>query len=81
MPVAHRIPMAIIGHWNKKGIMLEEFGFWDNGEFLKSQTEAGLQPPPLAAQKRKRPALPGVFLIWWTVKDSNLGPIDRALAT
>jgi len=32
---AHRIPMATIGHWNKQGIMFEEFLFWDNGEFMK----------------------------------------------
>jgi hypothetical protein len=25
--------MATIGHWNKQGIMFEEFLFWDNGEF------------------------------------------------
>jgi len=32
---AYRIPMATIGHWNKQGIMLEEFLYWDNGEFMK----------------------------------------------
>lgn len=32
---AYRIPMATIGHWNKDGIMFEEFLFWDNGEFMK----------------------------------------------
>jgi hypothetical protein len=32
---AYRIPMATIGHWNKQGIMFEEFLFWDNGEFMK----------------------------------------------
>lgn len=32
---AYRIPMATIGHWNKEGIMFEEFLFWDNGEFMK----------------------------------------------
>ena len=31
----YRIPMATIGHWNKDGIMFEEFLFWDNGEFMK----------------------------------------------
>jgi hypothetical protein len=32
---AYRIPMATIGHWNKEGVMFEEFLFWDNGEFMK----------------------------------------------
>jgi len=32
---AYRIPMATIGHWNKDGIMFEEYLFWDNGEFMK----------------------------------------------
>jgi len=32
---AYRIPMATLGHWNKDGIMFEEFLFWDNGEFMK----------------------------------------------
>lgn len=32
---AYRIPMATIGHWNKEGIMFEEYLFWDNGEFMK----------------------------------------------
>jgi hypothetical protein len=32
---AYKIPMATIGHWNKQGIMFEEFLFWDNGEFMK----------------------------------------------
>ena len=32
---AYRIPMATIGHWNKDGIMFEEFLFWDNGEFMR----------------------------------------------
>ena len=32
---AYRIPMATIGHWNKDGIMFEEFLFWDNGEFME----------------------------------------------
>ena len=27
--------MATIGHWNKEGIMFEEYLFWDNGEFTK----------------------------------------------
>ena len=37
----YRIPMATIGHWNKEGIMFEEFLFWDNGEFMK---QIGLAP-------------------------------------
>lgn len=32
---AYRIPMATIGHWNKDGIMFEEFLFWDNAELNK----------------------------------------------
>ena len=32
---AYKIPMATIGHWNKQGIMFEEYLFWDNGEFMK----------------------------------------------
>lgn len=24
-----------IGHWNKQGIMFEEYLFWDNQEFMK----------------------------------------------
>ena len=32
---AYKIPMATIGHWNKQGLMFEEFLFWDNGEFMK----------------------------------------------
>jgi hypothetical protein len=32
---AYRIPMATLGHWNKDGMMSEEFLFWDNGEFMK----------------------------------------------
>jgi hypothetical protein len=32
---AYRIPMATIGHWNKEGVMFEEFLYWDNGEFMK----------------------------------------------
>jgi hypothetical protein len=31
----YRIPMATIGHWNRNGIMFEEYLFWDNGEFMK----------------------------------------------
>ena len=32
---AYRIPMATIGHWNKDGIMFEEYLFWDNGAFME----------------------------------------------
>lgn len=32
---AYRIPMATIGHWNKDGIMFEEYLFWDNAELMK----------------------------------------------
>jgi hypothetical protein len=32
---AYRIPMATICHWGKDGIMVEEYLFWDNGEFMK----------------------------------------------
>ena len=32
---AYRIPMATIGHWNKDGIMFEEFLYWDNGAFMQ----------------------------------------------
>jgi len=31
----YRIPMATIGHWNKDGVMFEEYLFWDNAEFMK----------------------------------------------
>lgn len=32
---AYRLPMATIGHWNKDGIMFEEYLYWDNGAFMK----------------------------------------------
>ena len=32
---AYRIPMATLGHWNKDGVMFEEFLYWDNGAFMK----------------------------------------------
>ncbi len=32
---AYKIPMVTIGHWNKQGIMFEEYLFWDNAEFMK----------------------------------------------
>ena len=31
----YRLPMATIGHWNKDGIMFEEFLFWDNAAFMQ----------------------------------------------
>lgn len=30
-----RIPMATIGHWNDKGVMVAEYLFWDNQTFMK----------------------------------------------
>lgn len=32
---AYKIQMATIGHWNKDGVMDEEYLFWDNQEFYK----------------------------------------------
>jgi hypothetical protein len=32
---SYSLPMATIGHWNKRGIMFEEYLFWDNQEFMK----------------------------------------------
>jgi len=32
---AYRIPMATLGHWNKEGIMFEEYLFWDNAAFMQ----------------------------------------------
>lgn len=32
---AYRLPMATIGHWNKDGVMFEEFLYWDNGAFMQ----------------------------------------------
>ena len=32
---SYSLPMATIGHWNKQGIMFEEYLFWDNQEFMK----------------------------------------------
>jgi SnoaL-like polyketide cyclase len=32
---AYKLPMATLGHWNKDGIMFEEYLFWDNAEFMK----------------------------------------------
>jgi hypothetical protein len=30
-----RLPMATIGHWNKQGVMSEEYLYWDNAGFMK----------------------------------------------
>jgi len=32
---AYRLPVATLGHWNKDGLMFEEYLFWDNAEFMK----------------------------------------------
>jgi hypothetical protein len=32
---AYRITMATIAHWNKEGVMDEEYLFWDNDTFMK----------------------------------------------
>ncbi|MEZ4224762.1 MAG: ester cyclase [Polyangiaceae bacterium] len=32
---AYRLRMATVGHWNAKGVMDEEYLFWDNKEFMK----------------------------------------------
>ena len=32
---AYHLPMATLGHWNKQGVMSEEYLFWDNAEFMK----------------------------------------------
>ncbi|MDD5224366.1 MAG: ester cyclase [bacterium] len=32
---AYKIRMATIGHWNKDGVMDEEYLFWDNQDFYK----------------------------------------------
>ncbi len=31
----YKITMATIGHWNKDGVMDEEYLFWDNATFMK----------------------------------------------
>jgi hypothetical protein len=28
-------PMATLGHWNKQGVMSEEYLFWDNATLMK----------------------------------------------
>jgi hypothetical protein len=32
---AYKIRMATFGHWNDRGVMDEEYLFWDNQEFMK----------------------------------------------
>ncbi len=32
---AYKLPMATIGHWNKEGLMDEEYLYWDNAAFMK----------------------------------------------
>lgn len=32
---AFKLPMATLGHWNKDGVMTEEFLFWDNATYMK----------------------------------------------
>jgi SnoaL-like polyketide cyclase len=32
---AYKITMATIGHWNKDGVMDEEYLFWDNATFMQ----------------------------------------------
>jgi hypothetical protein len=32
---AFKLPMATIGHWNKDGVMSEEYLFWDNATYMK----------------------------------------------
>ena len=30
-----KLPMATLGHWNKDGVMSEEYLFWDNAAYMK----------------------------------------------
>src|SRR5580693_4039206 len=32
---AYHLPMATLGHWNKEGVMAEEYLFWDNATLMK----------------------------------------------
>jgi len=32
---AYHLPMATLGHWNKQGVMEEEFLFWDNATLMQ----------------------------------------------
>ena len=38
---AFKLSMATIGHWTKAGVMVEEYLFWDNQDFMK---QIGLGP-------------------------------------
>jgi SnoaL-like polyketide cyclase len=31
----YHLPMATLGHWNKQGVMAEEYLFWDNATLMK----------------------------------------------
>jgi len=33
--MAYHLPMATLGHWNKDGVMSEEYLFWDNATLMK----------------------------------------------
>ncbi len=32
---AYHLPMATLGHWNKQGLMYEEYLFWDNATLMR----------------------------------------------
>jgi hypothetical protein len=32
---AYHLPMATLGHWNKQGVMYEEYLFWDNATLIQ----------------------------------------------
>ncbi|MGH8328843.1 MAG: ester cyclase [Pseudomonas fluorescens] len=32
---AYHLPMATLGHWNKEGVMTEEYLFWDNATLMQ----------------------------------------------
>jgi len=36
---AYRIRMSTFCHWNRQGLMDEEYLFWDNQEFMKHRKE------------------------------------------
>jgi len=31
----YHLPMATLGHWNKQGVIAEEYLFWDNATLMK----------------------------------------------
>jgi hypothetical protein len=31
----YHLPMATLGHWNKQGVMDEEYLFWDNATLMQ----------------------------------------------